>query len=90
MSITYFSAVRQSMHSASLEYPVDPHAPAACYPEMTAITIAEVEESLVPDARGDLTPVQMVDLKLRALLGSSVGSLHSGQRQEDWWRRRGK
>jgi len=31
----------------------------------------EPEEVLVPDARGGLTPAQMVDQKLQALLGSN-------------------
>jgi hypothetical protein len=58
-----------------------------CYRKATATTLDEI---LVADPRGDLTPIEMVDQKLRALLGSSARSLHSGQRQEDLRRIRGK
>jgi len=41
----------------------------------TAITFAPPEEMLVADARGRLTPVQMVEQKLLALLGSNYPGL---------------
>src|SRR5207249_3386829 len=66
---------------------VDSHAPPACRREEAATT---PEEVLVADPRGDLTPVEMVDQKLRALLGSSARSLHCGHRPKDFRRMRGK
>src|SRR5205807_4884395 len=44
--------------------------------EETVITLVESEEVLIVDPRGTLTPSQMVDQKLRALLGSCPRSLH--------------
>jgi hypothetical protein len=44
--------------------------------EETATTLVECEEVLVVDPRGMLTPAQMVDQKLLALLGSCSRSLH--------------
>jgi hypothetical protein len=44
----------------------------------TITTFVEVEEVLIADPRGTLTPAQMVDQKLLALLGSCPRSLHLG------------
>jgi len=46
-------------------------------PAETAMTFAAPEEMLVADARGGLTPVQMVEQKLLALLGSGHPGLYS-------------
>ena len=57
--------------------------PAPRRPGTAARVSAEPEETLVADPRGGLTPRQMVDDKLRALLGGGPRSLHRGDRPED-------
>jgi hypothetical protein len=49
--------------------------------EETATSLVECDEVLVADPRGMLTPAQMVDQKLLALLGSCSRSLYLGSRQ---------
>ena len=49
--------------------------------EETATSLGECDEVLVADPRGMLTPAQMVDQKLLALLGSCTRSLCPGSRQ---------
>ena len=44
----------------------------------TITTLVESEEVLIADPRGSLTPAQMVDRKLLALLGSCSRSLYAG------------
>jgi len=45
--------------------------------------LVDSEETLVADPRGSLTPGQMVDQKLLALLGSCPRSLEPGNRQTE-------
>jgi hypothetical protein len=47
-------------------------------PAETITTVVESEEVLIADPRGSLTPAQMVDRKLLALLGSCSRSLYAG------------
>jgi hypothetical protein len=46
--------------------------------EESATTWVECDEVLIADPRGKLTPAQMVDQKLLALLGSCPRSFHPG------------
>jgi hypothetical protein len=52
-------------------------------PQERATNLVESEELLVADPRGSLTPAQMVDQKLLALLGSCPRSLEPGNRQAE-------
>ena len=55
------------------------------FAEVTALTGAEPEEVLVADRRGDLSPSQMGDRKLMALLGTPLPGLcnQAGYGRED-------
>lgn len=72
------------------EAPADGRGPAYRYREVAASNSAESEEVLVADPRGDLSPSEMVDQKLRTLLIGSPRSLHSVQRPDALRRMRGK
>ncbi len=49
-----------------------------------AVSMIEPDESLVADPRGSLTPAQMVDQKLLALLGNRAASLQSTDGSRRW------
>jgi hypothetical protein len=56
-------------------------------PQDRVTNLLESEEVVVADPRGSLTPGQMVDQKLLALLGSCPRSLEPGNRQTEDARR---
>lgn len=53
---------------------------------MRSDTILSPEETLVPDARADVSPSEMVDSKLLAVLGAAAASGHV--RPPGRWRQR--
>jgi hypothetical protein len=53
-----------------LRTPSPPPAPQPPLPEEAAPTLADLEDVLVADPRGGLTPAQQVELKLQALLAA--------------------
>ena len=52
-------------------------------PQRMVATLAEAEDVLIADPRGQMTPAQMVDQKLLALLGSCPRSLQPDNRQAE-------
>jgi hypothetical protein len=94
MSITTLAEERRNRpsHRQPPEPPVDSQSQglATCHREAAVTMSAECEEVLVADPRGDLTPSEMVDQRLRTLLIGSPRSLHSVQREGDLRRMRGK
>jgi len=73
---------KQMLNRRELNDQADPRRTPA-RPQWMAATLAESEDVLIADPRGQMTPAQMVDQKLLALLGSCPRSLQPDNRQAE-------